>query len=189
MIDDESKRRENDPYAIARGEDGDVFGGLFAPGVGFFVEATAGGSSALLAGAFVRRFSGRVPIADILAAGQVFRVRPVISPGPDGRVSVEWRIRDDSGAPIDAITVSRHMKDPISPRDAERLALETAAAMAEDPEIQEALARAGAVAQIDRTPSPAPRPGDSEDAAAPPLKIDAGPPEAAAPPQPRPAER
>lgn len=193
-------RTEADPYAPAPAPRGrrETVGALLAPGVALFVEPAEGASphvSNLLAGALVRRFGGHVPAAQALAAGRVVTARAALSEETDGATVVTWRFRDERGQVLAVAAASRRMADEATARDAESIALQIAAQLEESAPFRRALTLASAVARLDRTPSPARRPGGGEEGEVGPTAITAGPPAEAAAPvarpdaRPRPAER
>lgn len=183
--DGETLREAADPMAAPKARaDQRAVGVIVAPGVAMFIEPAVGASaqvSNLLAGALARRFSGHVDTARVLGAGRVFTIRPFVT-STVGAVDIDWRLRDEQGAPLGGVAASVQLGAPgsFTADDAERMAFQIAARLSDPDDLGAAFAAAAAMARIDRVPTPAARPGAEGEEAAEnaPLTITAAPPEA-----------
>ncbi len=169
----DAQRTEPDPHAPRPALRADIqtFATLAAPGVGLVVEPAEGGTvwiANLIGGALVRRFAGHVEPGLALGAGRVLSLAPRLAlRGAD--LVATFRLRDERGRELAAFFAVVRLAAPnlraFGPAEAERLAFQAAALLLGEGPAADALRDAAALAAIDATPDPAPRPGD---AAAPP---------------------
>lgn len=166
-------RSEPDPRAPvpALRLDRQTFAALVAPDVGLLVEAAEGAPvhvSNMLAGAVVRRLSGHVEARRALETGRVLTLEPRLSVSR-GSVVADWRLTDERGAFLGAQFAASRLSGRgegfarFTPQDAERLAFQVAAQFLGAGSVADAIRSAAALAQIERSPSPAARPAAEAD--------------------------
>ncbi len=177
---DKSVRVERNPFArqTVRRADYDIAATLLAKDVALVVEPAEGVPiyvSNQLGAALIRRFAGHLPMKEALAAAEVFFVQPVVSGDSatlNGVLVVDWLIRSQRGQELGAVFASRRLSgtlntsDPwqaFTADDAEFLAIQVAAELAQVGPIRAALENAETLAELDRIPTPVARPRPDTD--------------------------